>query len=120
MRVLVLGASYGALLGCKLNMAGHDATLVCLPEEAELINEKGYEVRIRLRGEDDHRALRSADQPGRLDATTPAEASPEDLDRALMQALAGRSLKDAVAAVTEATGLPRKQVYARALEMAGK
>ena len=80
MRVLVLGASYGALLGCKLNMAGHDATLVCLPEEAELINEKGYEVRIKLRGEDDHRALRSADQPGRLDATTPAEANPDDYD----------------------------------------
>ncbi len=52
--------------------------------------------------------------------TAVAETSPEDLDRALAQALAGRSLKDAVAAVTEATGLPRKRVYARALEMAEK
>lgn len=49
-----------------------------------------------------------------------AEASAEDLDHALTQALAGRSLKDAVAAVTEATGLPRRRVYARALEMAEK
>ncbi len=80
MRVLVLGASYGALLGCKLTMAGHDATLVCLPDEAQLINEKGYEVRIKLRGEEAHRAIRSADQPGRLDAVTPAEAQPQDYD----------------------------------------
>ena len=48
----------------------------------------------------------------------PAEAAPEtaDLDALLREALAGHSLKEAVAAVTAATGLPRRQVYARALE----
>lgn len=50
-----------------------------------------------------------------------AEALSEaDLDTALRSALAESSLKDAAALVAEATGLPRKQVYARALELAGK
>ena len=39
-RVLILGASYGSLLGMKLALAGHDVTLVCLPAEADLINAK--------------------------------------------------------------------------------
>ncbi len=51
----------------------------------------------------------------------PAEKSTEidsdDLDARLRQALAGTSLRDAVAAVTAATGLPRQRVYARALEL---
>lgn len=41
-----------------------------------------------------------------------------DLDDLLTAALGSQSLKDAVAGVTEATGLKRKQVYARALELA--
>ncbi len=45
--------------------------------------------------------------------------SAEALDAALVIALAQYSLKDAVNAVTAATGLARKQVYARALEMKG-
>lgn len=40
-----------------------------------------------------------------------------DLDTMLVKAMANHSLKDAVAAVTDATGLKRKQVYARALEL---
>jgi 16S rRNA (cytidine1402-2'-O)-methyltransferase len=41
-----------------------------------------------------------------------------DLDEALRAALAKSSLKQAVANVTAQTGLPRKQVYARALALA--
>ena len=41
-----------------------------------------------------------------------------DLDALLREALAGLSLRDAVAAVAGATGLPKRQVYARALELA--
>jgi 16S rRNA (cytidine1402-2'-O)-methyltransferase len=37
------------------------------------------------------------------------------LDESLAAALGRMSLKDAVDAVTAATGLPRRQVYARAL-----
>ncbi|MCO6419777.1 16S rRNA (cytidine(1402)-2'-O)-methyltransferase [Siccirubricoccus sp. KC 17139] len=49
----------------------------------------------------------------------PEEAAPEEeLEARLRAALAaGMSLRDAAAMVAEATGLPRKQVYARALEM---
>lgn len=48
----------------------------------------------------------------------PEEADPEDLDGSLKRALAGGSVKDAAAIVAAATGLPRKLVYARALELA--
>ncbi|MCB4820297.1 16S rRNA (cytidine(1402)-2'-O)-methyltransferase [Roseicella aerolata] len=42
----------------------------------------------------------------------------EELEARLREALAaGMSVRDAAAAVAEATGLPRKQVYARALEI---
>lgn len=44
----------------------------------------------------------------------------EDLDSALAAAMKDNSLKDAASVVAEATGLPRKQVYARALELRGK
>ena len=47
----------------------------------------------------------------------PEEADQEDLDGALTRALATHSVKDAAALVSAATGLPRKVVYARALEM---
>ena len=43
----------------------------------------------------------------------------ESLDVALRSALAGQSLKSAVAAVTAALGLPRAAVYARALALRG-
>jgi 16S rRNA (cytidine1402-2'-O)-methyltransferase len=42
---------------------------------------------------------------------------PEDLDGRLRAALATQSVKDAAAIVSTATGLPRKLVYARALEL---
>jgi len=41
-----------------------------------------------------------------------------DLDAALRDALAHASLRDAAATVAAASGLPRRQVYARALELA--
>ncbi len=47
----------------------------------------------------------------------PQEADPEDLDGRLRAALATQSVKDAAAVVATATGLPRKVVYARALEL---
>ncbi|SFB15597.1 ketopantoate reductase [Poseidonocella pacifica] len=79
-KILVLGASYGSLLGTKLLMAGHDVTLVCRKATADLINSEGTEVRIKLRDEDEPRAFRSAEQPGTLDAVTPADADPAAYD----------------------------------------
>jgi 16S rRNA (cytidine1402-2'-O)-methyltransferase len=49
----------------------------------------------------------------------PEERTDEaDLDAQLRAALARESVRDAAALVAAATGLPRKQVYARALELA--
>lgn len=54
----------------------------------------------------------------------PEESAPDDggpdLDRALQTALAGASLRQAVADVAAATGLPRRLVYARALHLKGE
>lgn len=82
--ILILGASYGSLLSTKLLMAGHNVTLVCLPEEADLINAEGTIVRLTLRGETEPRLIASKDQPGRLNAKTPAQAHPDDYDLVAM------------------------------------
>lgn len=72
-KILILGASYGSLLGTKLLMAGHDVTLVCRPSTADVINAEGTEVRIKLRDESEPRAFRSKDHPGKLDAAPPPD-----------------------------------------------
>lgn len=79
-RILILGASYGSLLGTKLIAAGHDVTLVCRDQTAALINDKGTEVRIKLRDEEAHRSFFSDDLTGSLNATTPDTALPQDYD----------------------------------------
>ncbi len=79
-KILILGASYGSLLGTKLIAAGHDVTLVCRAETAALLNEEGTEVRIKLRGEDTHRSFFSKSLAGKLDATTPEDAEPKNYD----------------------------------------
>jgi hypothetical protein len=79
-KILILGASYGSLLGTKLIAAGHDVTLVCRAETAALINSKGTEVRIKLRDEDTHRSFFSSDLDGKLDALTPEDVKPGDFD----------------------------------------
>lgn len=52
----------------------------------------------------------------------PARAAPgaQEVDAALADALATMSVRDAAAAVSEATGIPRKQAYARALALSGR
>ena len=47
-KILILGASYGSLLGAKFLLAGHSVKLICLPAEAELINAEGIRVRMGL------------------------------------------------------------------------
>jgi 16S rRNA (cytidine1402-2'-O)-methyltransferase len=72
-------------------------------------------------------AARYADVPPRGEITLvvgppPAEEPPAeaDLDALVRAALEGHSLKQAVAEVTAATGLPRRVVYARALALGGR
>ncbi|MEP1207381.1 MAG: hypothetical protein ABJM29_15500 [Rhizobiaceae bacterium] len=80
MKILILGASYGSLLSTKLLMAGHDVTLICRQQTAELINAQGTIVRLKLRGEDAPRLLKSQDFTGSVDAVTPEQARPEEYD----------------------------------------
>ena len=67
-KILVLGASYGSLLGAKVVLAGHDVTLVCLPAEADLINAKGAIVRMPVKGRDGLCEVNSRALPGKLRA----------------------------------------------------
>jgi len=57
---------------------------------------------------------------GPPEAARPEAADVPDLDARLERALEGRSLRDAAALVAEETGLPRRDVYARALALSGK
>lgn len=79
-RILILGASYGSLLGTKLLMAGQHVTLVCRQATADLINAEGTTVRIKLRDEDEHRAFHSSDLAGKLDALAPEDVDPAGYD----------------------------------------
>ncbi len=78
--VLVLGASYGSLLGVKLAGAGHAATLVCLPQEAQLINAEGARVRLPVKGREGLVEVDSRKLPGKLRAAGPGEVDPKAYD----------------------------------------
>jgi len=77
---LILGASYGSLLAIKLGLAGHNTNMVCLPEEADLVNKEGIRVRIPVRGRDELVVIDSRDCEGKITATTPDDANPADYD----------------------------------------
>ncbi|MEL6374846.1 MAG: hypothetical protein AAFR04_12870 [Pseudomonadota bacterium] len=79
-KILCLGASYGSLLGIKLAMAGHHVTLVCLPEEVELINTHGALVRMPVRGREGLVDIHSRDLPGQIDAAGPGDVDPGAYD----------------------------------------
>lgn len=78
--IVILGASYGSLLGTKLAMAGHNVTLICLPTEVELINTHGAIVRMPVRGRDSLVEINSQSLPGKLTAAGPEQAMPERHD----------------------------------------
>jgi hypothetical protein len=79
-KILILGASYGSLLGVKLALAGHSVKLVCLPQEAALINAKGAIVRMPVKGREGLVEVNSRDLPGKLSAGGTGEANPRDFD----------------------------------------
>ncbi|HTQ77520.1 MAG TPA: hypothetical protein VMI15_05820 [Burkholderiales bacterium] len=80
LKVLILGASYGSLLGTKLALAGHAVKLVCLPAEAELINKDGARVRLPVKGREGLVEVDSRALPGRLSADGPGAVGPADYD----------------------------------------
>ncbi len=98
-----------------------DAAAIFGPRPAAVCRELTKHFEEVVRDSLSNLAARYAVTPPRGEITLvigPATAEPasaETLDAALAVALAQLSLKDAVDAVTAATGLPRRQVYARAL-----
>jgi hypothetical protein len=79
-KILILGASYGSLLGTKLALAGHTVKLVCLPAEAELINKEGAIVRMPVKGREGLVEVNSRKLPGKLSADVPGAVNPADYD----------------------------------------
>jgi len=79
-RVLILGASYGSLLGTKLLLAGHEVSLVCTRPTADLINREGTRVRFPVRGRESLMDIVSKELPGALSARTPEQTDPGAFD----------------------------------------
>jgi len=67
--ILILGASYGSLLGTKLALAGHHVTLICLPAEADLINKEGARIRMPIRNREGLVEIDSRKAAGSLKAS---------------------------------------------------
>ncbi len=80
LNVLIMGASYGSLLATKLLMAGHNAHLICLPAEADLMNAEGAIVRMPVKGRDGLVEINSKKLPGKLTAGGPADVDPARFD----------------------------------------
>jgi hypothetical protein len=78
--ILIMGASYGSLLASKLLFGGHSIKLVCLPAEADLINNEGFRVRMPVKGRADQVLLDSRKLPGKVSATGAAGVNPADYD----------------------------------------
>ena len=78
--ILILGASYGSLLGTKLLMAGHNVNLVCLPAEVDAINTGGVRVRMPIKGREGLLEIHSWKLPGKLHAEGPDTVKPSEYD----------------------------------------
>ncbi|MBI2741498.1 MAG: hypothetical protein HYX38_33805 [Rhodospirillales bacterium] len=79
-KILLLGASYGSLLASKMLFGGHSIHLICLPAEADLINQEGFKVRLPIRGRKDPVLLESRKLPGKVTAGGVAGVNPADYD----------------------------------------
>lgn len=84
LNVLILGASYGSLLATKIVLAGHNASMVCLPAEADLFNSEGAIIRTPVKGRDGLVEIRSRDLAGNLAACAPGDADPAAFDLAVL------------------------------------
>ncbi|MFH1605554.1 MAG: hypothetical protein ABIH03_16795 [Pseudomonadota bacterium] len=78
--ILILGASYGSLLGTKFALAGHSVKLVCLPAEVDLINKEGAIVRLPVKGVKGLVEINTQKAPGQLSACGTAGVNPSDYD----------------------------------------
>ena len=79
-KILIMGASYGSLLGTKLALAGHDVTLICLPAEVEAFNKDGAIIRMPIKGREGLVEINSKNASGKLSAAGTADVKPGDYD----------------------------------------
>jgi hypothetical protein len=79
-RILIMGGSYGSLLGMKLVLAGHDVVLMCLQQEVDAFNARGAIVRIPVKGREGLVEINSRSARGRLSAATPASIDAQGFD----------------------------------------
>jgi hypothetical protein len=86
-KILIMGASYGSLLGTKLALAGHNVDLVCLPAEADLMNAEGAIVRMPIKGRTGLVEINSKKLKGKMAAggTTAFDPAKYDLIALAMQ-----------------------------------
>ena len=103
-KILILGASYGSLLATKLALGGHDARLVCLPAEADLINTEGAIVRMPVKGREGLVEVNTRKLRGKVSAGGASGVNPADYDLAVLamqepqyRSAGVRELLDAVA-----------------------
>jgi len=106
-KILIMGASYGSLLGTKLALAGHSVHLICLPAEADLINTEGAIVRMPVKGRQGLVEINSKKLPGRITAGGTQGVNPADYDLVALamqepqyRSSGVRELLDAVAKAT--------------------
>ncbi|HEY2337916.1 MAG TPA: hypothetical protein VGI18_11180 [Burkholderiales bacterium] len=78
--ILIFGASYGSLLATKMALAGHNAKMICLPNEAELFNKEGAIVRMPVKGREGLVQVESRKLPGKITAGGPAGVNPKEYD----------------------------------------
>ena len=78
--ILIMGASYGALLASKLLFGGHDVRLVCRGSTAALINAEGFRVRMPVRGQAQPVVIDSRELPGEASASAPEAVDPRGYD----------------------------------------
>jgi hypothetical protein len=78
--ILLMGASYGSLLASKLLFGGHSIHLVCLADEAQLINAEGFKVKLPIRGRREPVVLESRKLPGKITAGPATGVDPKQFD----------------------------------------
>lgn len=108
--ILILGASYGSLIATKLLFGSHRIKLVCLPNEAEIINREGTRVRMPVKGRAEPVDIESRMLPGQLSADEPGAVDPAGYDLVVLamqepqfRAPAVRELLDRVARAARPT-----------------
>jgi hypothetical protein len=106
-KVLIFGASYGALLGIKLALAGHRVVLVCTERTAQLVNAEGIVVRMPVKGREGLVEVRSRGLPGCVTAATPPEIDPGDFDLVVLAMQEPQYRQPAVRSLLESTARSR-------------